>query len=128
MRKFVLIPLALALVVPSTAQAGSYASLNFDSPSHNLSCRIVERYPSAYVQCAVKSMKVTVYMENNTPPNFRDMRRSDIRRQWVLNYGWGLRLNRFRCKSMTKGMRCWNTRTQEGFLVSREAITTFPNP
>lgn len=43
----------------------------------------------------------------------------------VLNYGQSVRNGRFRCKSLTDGVRCKNRKTKHGFFVSRDTVRLF---
>jgi hypothetical protein len=43
----------------------------------------------------------------------------------VLGYGERISVNRFRCASKTKGVRCVNRKSGHGFFVSRETVRLF---
>jgi hypothetical protein len=43
----------------------------------------------------------------------------------VLRYGRSITRGRFRCRSRRTGMRCANTRTHHGFVLSREHVRRF---
>ena len=130
-RVTVLAALLCAAVVPS----GAAAITGFHSPSGNIRCDIL----NSGVRCdithhswqAPPKPKTCEFDWGGSIGLARDGKAhflcvSDATEQGaVLAYGESITRHRFRCKSLTSGVRCTNKRNGQGFKLSRQSYRFF---
>lgn len=144
MKRGIVLTLTVAVVLATAASTSSaspsakYPKLfQFQSPSHNIGCALTKKY----VRCDIREHSWP------TPPKPADC---DVdygqgvavdqhgRAGYVcagdtaldptapvLDYGDRISKGNIRCASKTKGMRCVNLDTKDGFFLSRDVVKLF---
>src|SRR5512133_3945303 len=132
MRKLVLLA---AMLTTAVAPAGAAALVGFHSPSGNIRCDIIK----IGVRCDIqqKSWKSppkpsscefdwggSIFLSRHGKPQFLCVSDATVQGP-ALAYGDSISRHRFRCKSLTSGIRCVNKRNGHGFKLSRERYRLF---
>jgi hypothetical protein len=137
MKRGILLMLAVAVVLATAASAQAASFEQFQSPSGNIGCVIVKDgarcdirehtwpTPPAPADCEGENTSGAA-LDQHGRAGFvcaNDTTLDDSAP--VLDYGDRISKGDMRCSSKTKGMRCVNLDTKDGFFLSRETVRLF---
>lgn len=127
--------LTLAALTLSVAPA-SATSYFFESPSGNIGCYLDSSYGArcdvrvhTWAQPALAGCNLdwgdSLYVGRSGKAKWTCHGDTTFGGGGVLDYGYQVRAGRYQCTSKTSGMRCVNTRTGHGFLISKSKHVRF---